>query len=269
MTQKRKIAILYDFDQTLSLKSMQEYGVFDYLKTDADTFYSKLDVTSSKNQMDRVLAFMYELVARAKEIGKPLTRKVLNDGGKNIEFFPGVIEWFSQINKFGADHGFEVEHYLISSGLTEIVEGCPIAKEFKKIYACQYIYDEKGHVVWPARAINYTNKTQFIFRINKGILDVADDSINKVIQKDIRPIPYENIIYVGDGFTDIPCMKVVKGKGGMSIAVYGDSKDVGFSLYKDDRVTACCKADYTTGSEIDITIKNFILALQSKLDKNI
>ena len=120
--QKRKIAILYDFDQTLSLKSMQEYGVFDYLETDADTFYSKLDVTSSKNQMDRVLAFMYELVARAKEIDKPLTRKVLNDGGKNIEFFPGVIEWFSQINKFGADHGFEVEHYLISSGLLRLLK---------------------------------------------------------------------------------------------------------------------------------------------------
>ncbi len=269
MTNKRKIAILYDFDQTLSTKSMQEYGVFDYLETDADTFYSKLDDISAKYQMDRVLAFLYELVSRAREINKPLAREVLQKGGENIEFFPGVLNWFSQINKFGQDHGFEIEHYLISSGVTEIVEGCKIAKEFKKIYACQFIYDDNGNVAWPARAINYTNKTQFIFRINKGILDVADDSINKVMQKDIRPIPYENIIYIGDGFTDIPCMKVVKSKGGMSIAVYGDSKDVGFSLYKDDRVTACCKADYTVGSEIDITIKNFILTLQSKLDKNI
>lgn len=268
MDTKRKIAILYDFDQTLSVKSMQEYGIFDYLETDANTFYSNLDKFAEKNEMDRVLAFMYQLLARAKELNKPLTRDILNKGGEKIEFFPGVLDWFKQINQFGKEHGFEVQHYLISSGVTEIVEGCPIAKEFTKVFACQYFYDEQGNVIWPARAINYTNKTQFIFRINKGILNVADDSINEVMEDDLRPIPYENIIYVGDGFTDIPCMKVVKGKGGMSIAVYDNNKDISFSLFKDDRVSAYCKADYTSGSEIDIIIKNFILTLQAKLDKN-
>ena len=260
--ERKKIAIVYDFDQTLSVKSMEEYGLFKYLEIEAQAFYDRVTVRAAKYEMDRVLAFMLELVVRAKEVNKPLTKDIMMASGVNIEYFPGVTSWFKRINKFGKTNGVEVEHYLVSSGIAEIVEGSKIRKEFKRIYACQFIYDEDGNAMWPAKAINYTNKTQFIFRINKGVLDIVDDSINKVMKRELRPIPHENIIYIGDGFTDVPCMKVVESKGGTSIAVYGDDHKNGEMLFKDKRVSAYCKADYRDGSDLDKTVKNVILRLQ-------
>lgn len=265
--EQKKIAILYDFDQTLSIRSMEEYGLFDYLEIEPQKLYDRVTVRAAENQMDRVLAFMLELVVRAKEVNKPLTKDVLISSGANIEYFPGVESWFERINKFGKEKGFEIEHYLVSSGISEIVEGSKIAHEFKRLYACSFIFDENGNAVWPAKAINYTNKTQFIFRINKGVLDVVDDSINKVMKREIRPIPHENIVYIGDGFTDVPCMKVVTSKGGTSIAVYGDDHRNSEILFKDKRVNAYCKADYTEGSELDKTIKKLIVDLQQKTTK--
>ena len=260
--EQKKIAILYDFDQTLSIKSMEEYGLFEYLEIQPQTLYDRVTVRAAKYEMDRVLAFMQELIVRAKEVDKPLTKAVLMKSGKNIEYFPGVETWFDRINKFGKKNGVEVEHYLISSGFSEIVEGSKIKQHFKRIYACHYVYDENGIAVWPARAINYTNKTQFIFRINKGVLNIVDDSINKVMQREHRPIPHENIVYIGDGFTDVPCMKVVKSKGGTSIAVYGDDIKNSETLFRDKRVSAYCKADYLEGSELDKTVKELILKLK-------
>ena len=260
--EQKKIAILYDFDQTLSIKSMEEYGLFDYLEIEPQALYDRVTVRAAEYEMDRVLAFMLELVVRAKEVNKPLTKKVLIDSGANIEYFPGVLSWFERINQFGKERGIEVEHYLVSSGISEIVEGSIIAGQFKRIYACHYVYDEQGNAVWPAKAINYTNKTQFIFRINKGVLDIVDDSINKVMQRELRPVPHENIVYIGDGFTDVPCMKVVESKGGTSIAVYGDNKKNSETLFNDKRVSAYCKADYCEGSELDRTIKQLIINMQ-------
>ena len=265
--EQKKIAIVYDFDQTLSIKSMEEYGLFDYLEIEPQELYDRVTVRAAANEMDRVLAFMLELVTRAKEVNKPLTKEVLIQSGENIEYFPGVESWFQRINKFGAENGFEVEHYLVSSGISEIVEGSKIKDEFRKIYACHYIYDERGNAIWPAKAINYTNKTQFIFRINKGVLNVVDDSINKVMKREIRPIPHENIVYIGDGFTDVPCMKVVTSKGGTSIAVYGEDDRNSETLFKDKRVNAYCKADYREGSELDKTIKQLILKLKQNSTK--
>ena len=259
--ERKKIAIVYDFDQTLSIKSMEEYGLFKYLEIEAQAFYDRVTVRAAEYEMDRVLAFMLELVVRAKELNKPLTKEVIVASGANIEYFPGVKSWFKRINNFAKEKGVEVEHYLVSSGIAEIVEGCEIRNEFKRIYACQFIYDEDGKALWPAKAINYTNKTQFIFRINKGVLDIVDDSINKVMQRELRPIPHENIIYIGDGFTDVPCMKVVESKGGTSIAVYGEDQRNGETLFKDKRVSAYCKADYRDSSELDKTVKNVILKL--------
>ncbi|MBO4412649.1 MAG: haloacid dehalogenase-like hydrolase, partial [Clostridia bacterium] len=206
--QKQKIAIMYDFDDTLSIDCMENFGLFQYLGVEATEFFKEADENAAKLNMDKVLAFMFTLVQKAKEKNKPLTKELLMKFGKDIEYFPGVLTWFDRINKFGLDHGFVVEHYIISSGLNEIVEGCLLKDKFKKIYACEYVYDDNGNAVFPARAINYTNKTQFIFRINKGILDVSDDSINDFMEKNLRPLVYENMIYIGDGFTDVPCMKL-------------------------------------------------------------
>ena len=266
--QKQKIAIMYDFDDTLSVDCMENFGLFQYLNVEKDDFFARADVRAAKLNMDKVLAFMFALVKDAQKANKPLTKEVLTNCGKNIEFFPGVLSWFDRINKFGLDHGFVVEHYIISSGLNEIIEGSAINDKFKKIFACEYVYDENGNAIFPARAINYTNKTQFIFRINKGILDASDDSINDYMEKTLRPLVYENMIYIGDGFTDVPCMKLIKSKGGLAIAVYKDEKrETSLSLYRNDRVSCCCKADYSEGSDLDISIKNFILDAERKLEK--
>lgn len=266
--QKQKIAIMYDFDDTLSVDCMENFGLFQYLNVKKEDFFAKADERAAKLNMDKVLAFMFTLVKDAEKENKPLTKEVLKNCGKTIQFFPGVLSWFDRINKFGLDHGFVVEHYIISSGLNEIIEGSAINDKFKKIFACEYVYDENGNAIFPARAINYTNKTQFIFRINKGILDASDDSINDYMEKDLRPLVYENMIYIGDGFTDVPCMKLIKSKGGLAIAVYKDEKkETSLNLYRNGRVSCCCKADYSEGSDLDISIKNFILDAERKLEK--
>ena len=184
--QKQKIAIMYDFDDTLSVDCMENFGLFQYLGVDKYDFFDKADQNASKLNMDKVMAFLYTLLKEAKDKNLPLTKNHFMEFGKNIEYFPGVITWFDRINKFGLDHGFIIEHYIISSGLNEIIDGCKIKDKFKKIYACEYVYNENKEAIWPARAINYTNKTQFIFRINKGILDVSDDSINDFMDKSLN-----------------------------------------------------------------------------------
>lgn len=268
LEQKQKIAIMYDFDDTLSIDCMENFGLFQYLNVEEQEFFNLADGNAEKLNMDKVLAFMFTLVQKAKQQNKPLTKELLKSFGKDIEYFPGVTSWFDRINKFGLKHGFVIEHYIISSGLNEIVEGCALKDKFKKIYACEYVYDEQGNAIFPARAINYTNKTQFIFRINKGILDVSDDSINDFMDKDLRPLVYENMIYIGDGFTDVPCMKLIKSKGGLAVAVYKDEKrETSLKLYRNDRVSCCCKADYSDGSDLDISIKNFILNAERKVEK--
>ena len=268
VNQRQKIAIMYDFDDTLSVDCMENYGLFQYLEVEKNDFFDLANENASNLNMDKVMAFMYTLIQKAKEKNKPLTKELFNKFGSDIEYFDGVESWFDRINQFGLNHGFIVEHYIISSGLNEIIEGCTLKNKFKKIYACEYVYDENGNAVFPARAINYTNKTQFIYRINKGILDVSDDSINDYMEKDLRPLLYENMIYIGDGFTDVPCMKLIKGKNGLAIAVYKEEKkETSLNLYRNDRVSCCCKADYLDGSDLDISIKNFILSAERKIEK--
>ena len=184
------------------------------------------------------------------------------------------LEWFSRINAYGAGRGIRILHYINSSGLKEIIEGTEIAHEFRKIYACSFLYDVDGIAYWPAVAVNYTNKTQFIFKINKGVESVFDSKlVNRYIPENERPVPFKHMIYVGDGTTDIPCMRLVKNSGGHSIAVYnpdrkGASKEMA-SLIHDNRVSHVCPADYTEGSEMDILVKTIIdkIDLDDRLEK--
>ena len=259
---KVKMALIYDFDKTLAPKDMQEFHLLDHLGyKDPESFWQKCNALSKATNMDGILAYMYNI---AKE-DPTITKDILFREGSYIEYFKGVDTWFDRINEYGKSQGIEIEHYIISSGLKEIILGTSIASKFKKIYACSYYYDEDGHIKWPTRVVNYTTKTQYIFRINKGVLDETNDiDLNKSTKDEDKYIPYDRMIYFGDGLTDVPSMKVVTGFGGTSIAVYGqDKKDktalnLAKELYEDKRATWMAKADYSKGSKIEKIVMGII-----------
>ncbi|MDD6467451.1 MAG: HAD family hydrolase [Erysipelotrichaceae bacterium] len=252
-----KIAIMYDFDKTLCTKDMQEYGYIPKLGMDASTFWSEVSKQTKEKNMDPCLSYMYYMLKQSQKQNRPIKRNDLFELGKDIEFFPGVIEWFKRIQEIGNQYHVEIEHFIISSGLKEIIEGTSIASQFKKIYASEFHYNEEI-ADWPNMAVNYTNKTQFLFRINKGTLDIWDDTINEHVPNESRYIPYHNMIYIGDGMTDVPCMSLVKKYGGHSIAVFQDDRGTCDKLLSQQRVNFIAKADYREGSTLDTLLKQII-----------
>jgi 2-hydroxy-3-keto-5-methylthiopentenyl-1-phosphate phosphatase len=204
--------------------------------------------------MDQILSYMYVMLTEARG-KKLLNRNEFTMLGKSVELFQGVTSWFQRVNAYAEELGICLEHYIISSGLKEIIEGTPIAKEFKEIYAAEFFYDEQNVPVRPAMAVNYTSKTQFLFRINKGVLDVTDHTaLNAYTPEDRRRIPFRNMIYIGDGFTDVPCMKLVKVNGGHSVAVYSDKKETAHSIMQQGRIDYIAPADYQEGSKLENTV---------------
>lgn len=254
------IAIMYDFDKTLCTKDMQDYGFIPSLGITEKEFWSYTNELGQREHMDSILAYMYAMVKISNDKKIPLLREKLVETGKKVELFNGVKEWFSRINEFGKKLGVVVEHYVISSGLKEIIEGTEISDEFKSIFACEFLYDETGCGVWPKTDVNYTNKTQFVYRINKGVLDVANDvDLNRSMPDDSKRVPFCNMIYIGDGLSDVPCMKMMKAYGGQAIAVYqDDSKNKVEELLVKDRVDFIFPADYSEDGELDRTVKNII-----------
>lgn len=266
---KVKMALIYDFDKTLSPKDMQEFHIikrFGY--DDPNMFWQKCGEISKKHNMDGILSYMLMM---AKE-DPNMTQASLREEGSYIKLFKGVETWFKRINEYAFKKDIIIEHYIISSGLKDIIKGTTIANEFKKIYACSYYFDENGYAKWPSRVINYTTKTQYIFRINKGVLDETNDTdLNKSTPDEDKYIPYNRMIYFGDGLTDVPSMKVVAGFGGNTIAVYKDStkdksaKILAEELFENKRATFMAKADYSEGSKIDKIVKGIIDAIHSDL----
>ena len=266
-----RIGILYDFDKTLCTTDMQEYDFIKKLGMTSDAFWGEAAAITATHEVEKILAYMFVMIKKCKEKGIPLTEEYLRSCGQHVELFNGVLTWFDRINEFGRSQGVEIEPYIISSGTYEIIQGTPIAKYFKRIYACRYMYDENGEAVWPALAINYTLKTQYIYRISKGTLDVTDDyNLNRVQDESLRRIAYHNMIYIGDGLTDIPCMKLVKERGGKSIAVYpaGNREHVK-PLVEDARINYVCMADYSPDSPLERIVKLMIekMAILEKLNK--
>lgn len=257
MEDKLIVGLLYDFDKTLSTQDMQDYAFIPGLGMEPDRFWEESGAFGARERMDGILCYMYTMVRKSRELGRPFTRETLHEGGRSIKFFPGVMDWFQRIESFGNDIGVRVEHYVISSGLREIIDGCPIAPFFKEIYASEFYYDEEGHPVWPKMAINFTAKTQFVYRINKDVLDVADDKrLNDPMPDDSRRIPFQNMIYFGDGMSDVPCMKMIKSSGGRSIAVYQEGNRPNVEkLLRQGRVDYIFPADYREGSEMESTVK--------------
>lgn len=269
MSNKPIVAIMYDFDKTLSTTDMQNYTFIPSLGMTPAEFWGDTTKFSEKTGVERILSYMYMMVAKAKEKNIKLTREFLKECGKDIKFYPGVTTWFKRINEYAESKGVTVEHYLVSSGTMEIVEGCSIYHNFTKAWGCEFYYDEEGVPVWPKLAINYTQKTQFYFRIAKGVVDVTND--NGVNEKTTsRRIPYRNIVYMGDGMTDVACMTLVKQNGGHSIAIYPEKEsDKVRQLYQDGRTNFMCQADYSSGSDLEKMLKLIIdeVAILSSMDK--
>ena len=257
---KTTIGILYDFDKTLCTTDMQEYSFIKNLGMTSSEFWGEAAGITDEHEVEKILAYMFVMIKKCKEKGIKLTEEYLKSCGENVILYKGVQTWFDRINKFGEEMGVNIEHYIISSGTYEIIEGTPIAKYFKRIYACKYMYDENGEALWPALAINYTLKTQYIYRISKGILDVTDDyNLNRLQDESLRRIAYRNMIYIGDGMTDIPCMKMVKEKGGKSISLYPSGKSEHVKpLVEDDRINYVCVADYSPNSSLEKIVKLMI-----------
>jgi len=253
------VAIMYDFDKTLCTRDMQEYSFIPELGITPEAFWADADKLSAGG-MDRILAYMYLMLKKARESDRPIRRENFVALGRNIDFFPGVLEWFDRISAYGREQNVVVEHYIISSGLKEIIEGSAVRDRFKKIYACEFHYDANGVADWPLVSVNYTTKTQFLFRINKGVLDFSDDeALNRYVPEDERPVPFRNMLYIGDGLTDVPCMKLVKANGGHSIAVFrkGLKKKVE-DLLINRRVDFVAPANYSPDTELDTLVKRII-----------
>ena len=260
MSNQPIIALLYDFDKTLCTQDMQNYAFIPSLGLAPGDFWKIANDFGRREKMDSVLAYMYAMLRESEKRGLSLTRRQLNRCGRSVSFFPGVTDWFQRINRYGGLLGVQVEHYVISSGLREIIDGSAIAHEFKEIYASEFFYDDQGRPVWPRLAVNFTAKTQFVYRINKGVLDVSDDkTLNDSMPDDSKRIPFTNMIYMGDGLSDVPCMKMMRAYGGQAIAVYQAVNRRGVEqLLRQRRVDFIYPADYREGTALEITVKNII-----------
>lgn len=264
------LAICYDFDKTLSPNDMQAQGFIQSVGWDVEKFWTETNELAEVHCMDQNLAYMLRMLKEAE--GRVLfTKENLAEYGSKLELFPGVEEWFDRINEYGRQHGVIVEHYIISSGLTEMIEGTSVAKRgaFERIYANSFYYNEKGVAVWPAQIVNYTNKTQFLFRIEKGVLDVNDPAVNDSFSPEEIRVPFGNMIYIGDSDTDVPCMKLVNINGGYSIGVYNavtEDKTKVYKMMREGRIKYYVPADYSEGQKIDSLVKSIIVQTAEKFE---
>ena len=277
MKKKIPFAIIYDFDGTLAPGNMQERDFIPAIKMKTKKFWDEVTKISKKHQADNILIYMKLMLDKAQAASVSVRKNDFKEYGKKLSFFKGIFPyrdsdkqeegWFERINRYGSASGINVEHYIVSSGIREMIEGTKLSKKFKVIYASSFFYDHNGVAVWPALAVNYTTKTQYLFRINKGCLDISDNkSINKYIQEENRYVPFSNMVYIGDGDTDIPCFRLVKDRGGHSIAVYKPNtkgaKKKTEGLINDGRVNFIISADYRNGSTIDKIVKGLIDKIQ-------
>lgn len=261
--EKPTVALMYDFDKTLCTRDMQEYSFIPNVNMTPEEFWRESNDLAAREKMDGILAYMYVMLERARAARCSIRRDSFVSFGRDLEFFPGVEGWFERVTDFGRRQGVEIRHYIISSGLREIIEGSRIFRHFAEVFACEFLYNVDGVAVWPKNVVNYTTKTQFLFRINKGVTDLSDDrSLNEFTPEDKRPVPFRNMIYIGDGVTDVPCMKLVRVNGGYSVAVYPEgSTATASALLRDGRADFMLPADYREGGELDETVKTVIRAI--------
>ena len=259
----KKIALCYDFDGTLCSGYMQDQKLLHDCKIEPKNFWIKVANYAKENHCDPTLAYLMLLEQQMRSAGLKVNAETFKKYGRELKLFKGVNEWFSRIKQFGKLHNIEIQHFIISSGLADVIKGCSFIKDINLVYASSYIYDD-GKGVWPKLSVNYSNKVQFLYRINKGTFDVFDQvGVNaKKEANDSVNIPFENFIFFGDGETDVPCFSVNQKNSGKNICIYekGNEKsfDVGKKLYSEGRVHYLLDGDYSENSEIDKLIKQFI-----------
>lgn len=263
MDEPKRTALIYDFDGTLARGNLQETSFVPDIGMTKEEFWNEVNERTREHDADGVLVYMHLMLAKAKEKGVRISRDDLRRHGKAARLFPGLEDWFHRIDRFGADCGLALEHYIVSSGLHEMIQGCAIRHAFRRVFASKYIYED-GEAAWPGVGINYTTKTQYLFRINKGIDNHwDDDSINSFMPEEDRPIPFDRMIFLGDGDTDIPAMKMLTHKGGHSVAVYDSNRsdydiDKIHRLISDGRVEFVAPANYEDKSQLDIIVKGIL-----------
>ncbi|MDE6617610.1 MAG: haloacid dehalogenase-like hydrolase [Clostridiales bacterium] len=261
------VAICYDFDKTLSPRDMQNYSLLPKLNCEAADFWAESNKFAKDNFTDKILSYMKLILEKSSYSGIPLRKDDFRAMGKDIELFDGVDTWFKRINEYADTLGLKIEHYIISAGLKEIIEGTSIAHYFTHIYASSFVYGTYGEPKWPGQVVNYTTKTQYLFRISKDCLDLSDeDSINNYIPEKDRRIPFRNFIYIGDSETDIPAMKIIKNGGGTSIGVYDKANgnlDHVRSLLENERIDYFVPADYSNNSRMEVTVKAVLDKIKS------
>ena len=270
MAKPLQTALIYDFDGTLARGNMQEVSFIPSVGMEKGAFWDEAERLTRVADGDGILMYMQLMLSHARANGSPITRAMLREHGHDVKLFDGLKSdltgpgWFERIDALGAKYGLEIEHYIISAGLEEMIDGCPIRDAFRHVFASKFVYDEDGVAIWPAVGVNYTTKTQYLFRINKGVLNHYEhDKINRFIPDEVRPVPFERMIFLGDGDTDVPTMKMMHTKGGFSIAVYDprnserDQQKI-YSLISEDRVNFVAAADYREGSALDLIVKGLI-----------
>ena len=253
------LAICYDFDKTLSPDDMQAQGYIQSVGYDVQKFWDESNDLAKANDMDNNLAYMWKMVQES-EGRMVFNKEKLAEYGARVKLFDGVEDWFERIRAYGKTRNVIVEHYIISSGLKEMIEGTKMARAgaFEKIYASSFYFNDRGVAKWPAQVINYTSKTQFLFRIEKGVLDINDPGVNAYFSPEEIRVPFRNMVYIGDSDTDIPCMKLVNTYGGHSIGVYDpatQNKEKVYKMMHDKRIRYYAPADYTELSELDLLVK--------------
>lgn len=267
MPELLRTAIVYDFDGTLAPRNLPEHTFLPALGiSDPASFWDDVKDEARSRDGCEILAYMQRLLEVARARGIAVTRSMLQEHGRSVPLFAGVADWFAEIDAYGREKHLAIEHYVISSGILEFIEGCPIYPRFRKVFASAYAYDEGGVARWPSCAINYTNKTQFLFRINKGIDNVWDNSeINAWKPRYERPIPFERMLFLGDGDTDIPSMKTVRQKGGQAVAVFDPALFVERRsqgrlerLIAENRVDYVASADYTADSLLRVIVRGIL-----------
>ena len=251
---KKTIALVYDFDGTLSPKPMQEYTFLPKIGEDPKAFWAESNRVAREQEADPLITYMHLMYKKAKARGVRIDREDLVQLGRDVELFEGVDDWFEAIAEYvrirSESQGVALRHYLISSGLTEIIEGTRIYDRFHNVFASEYWFDAYD-LPFPKRVITDTGKTQYLFRINKGVEDLGEN-INEHMPEALRPIPFSNMIYFGDGDTDVPSMAVTRKNGGHAIAVHapGKARHKCVELFNAGRVDFFAPADYRRGSEL-------------------
>ena len=264
---KTTIAICYDFDKTLATDDMQAFSFIPKLGLTSGEFWGKVNEFTKKNKCESTLAYLFVMLDECKKQGVVVTRDYLTNLGADIKFYAGVTTWFDRLNSYAESQNVKLEHYIISSGNKELIDGCKIAKEFAGVFGCEYLFDNRGVAYWPKNIVNYTQKTQYLFRICKGATDLTDtDKVNSRVEN--KHVEFRNMIYIGDGVTDIPCMTLVKEKGGVAISVYSPKEqNASVRLLNDDRVNYAVKSDFSSESQLEKLVKLIInsMALKDKL----